>query len=336
MRSLRLGLIVTVLLLSLVGFAFAAGEQEQQSNDGEVTLELWTYFTSDWVNGAAFFDAIDRFNEEYDNITVEIQSIPFDQLKNQVIVASSGGQLPDVLQMDSTDHASFSALGILEDITDRAESELNLDGVYEGPLDSARYDGSLYGLPIDANAIALIYNEDMLSEAGYDRPPETWDELREYAATISEEFGPGVYGFENPAVRSEVGTFQFMPFIWMAGGDYDNLDSEGTIAALQLYKDLVDSGAMSPEVFNWNQADVYNQFETQRVAMYVEGPWRIPDLQSIEDFNWGIAPLPAPEGRETATVLGGENLAIIDNGDPAKVDAAFELLKFFYRDDVML
>ena len=325
-------IVLIMLTMWCTGATWASGAAERTapSSDEPTTLELWTYFTTDWDVGAAFFDVIDAFNASHPAIFVDVQSVPFDQLKNQLTVAAAGGQLPDLVQLDSTDHASFAALGILADITARAERDLPLDRIYPGALASARYDGGLYGLPIDANTIALIYNRTMLEAAGITRPPETWDELYEYALRLS---GGGVYGFANALIQNEIATFQFLPIIWSAGGDIDRLDSPETIDALRFLRRMIADGAQSPESLTWEQGSTFNQFAAQRVAMYVEGPWRLPDLKEITEFEWGLAQM--PRDRRRASVLGGENIAIID-ADPHVVDAAWELVRFFYEPEVML
>ncbi len=325
-------IVLFVFALCVAPFVWSGGgsESEAESPDGVTTLELWTYFTTDWDVGAAFFDVVDSYNASQDEIFVDVQSVPFDQFKNQLTVAAASGALPDIVQLDSTDHASFAALGILADVTERAERDLPLDQVYPGALNSARYDGRLWGLPIDSNTITLIYNRTMLAEAGFTRPPDTWEELRSYAEAMS---GGGVYGFTNALIQNEISTFQFLPFIWSAGGDIDRLDSPETISALEFLRGMLESGAQSPESLTWEQGSTFNQFASQRVAMYVEGPWRLPDLNEITDFGWALAPMPM--SRERASVLGGENIAIID-GDPAVVEAAWEVVRFFYEPEVML
>lgn len=328
--------IILVLVVAVAAMPVYAGGQQEDAEEGPVTLELWTYYTSEWPTGEGFFAAIDDFNASQDEIEIDIQSIPFEQFNDQVVVAASGNQLPDLIQMDSVDHASFVDQGIFSDLSDEIDDFIDLDDIYEGPLSSAEVEDGLYGIPITSNALALIYNQDMLEEVGYDSPPETWDELMEYSVNISEHFGSGVYGFSVPAPQNEVGTFQFMPFLWGAGADHTDLTHPGAEQALQLYAELVETDGMSPEVFNWDQADTYGQFETQRAAMYIDGPWRLGDLNEIEEFEWGIAPIPTPEAdQEPVTVLGGENLAIVDTEDDRIRNAALEFISFLYQDDIL-
>ena len=90
------------------------------------------------------------------------------------------------------------------------------------------YEGGIYGIPRGANTIALYYNADMFKAAGLDpdNPPKTWDELYEAAKALTDP-AKNVYGLAFSAVGTEEGTFQFLPWLQMAGGDYDNVDTEG-------------------------------------------------------------------------------------------------------------
>ena len=125
------------------------------------------------------------------------------------------------------------------------------------------------------------------------------------------------------AINTEEGTFHFLPFLWQAGADIDSLDSEGGRATLQLWVDMVEEGSMSRSILSWNQEDVKNEWVNRRVAMMVNGSWQVPVIEAdYPDLNWGVVQL--PKGEESATILGGENMAITTACD--NVDAAWDLL----------
>ena len=49
----------------------------------------------------------------------------------------------------------------------------------------------IYGVQIHQTCATLVYNKDLLSAAGYDAPPTTWDEFRE--SLPSKTAKPGVF-----------------------------------------------------------------------------------------------------------------------------------------------
>ena len=80
---------------------------------------------------------------------------------------------------------------------------------------------------------------------------------------------------------------------------------------------------MSRSVLSWNQEDVKNEWVNRRVAMMVNGPWQVPVIEAdYPDLEWGVVRL--PKGEESATILGGENMAITTACE--NVEAAWDLL----------
>ena len=329
-RLLVGGLIAAMTATLAVGCGSESSEQdssESTTSGGKKELVMWTFMTEENSYGKAFYDAVDAFSESSDEYTVKIEQIPFAQLVSKITTAAQSDTLPDIIQVDGCDHASFSAMGIFADVTDRVDSEMGDLEFYEGPLESCMYDGKLYGLPLNANNLVLTYNVDMLNEAGFTEPPSTWEELREYAKALTTD---STYGFAINAIDDEGSTYSFMPFLYETGADWDSLEN-GAEPALRLYQDLMEDGSMSKEVFSWGQNDAYGQFVAGNAAMYIDGNWRIPELEEDATFEYAFAPIPSYEGT-TATCIGGENLAIVDNEN---VEGSWECVKSLYTEEMM-
>lgn len=57
-----------------------------------------------------------------------------------------------------------------------------------------------------------------------------------------------------------------------------------------------------------------NQFISGNVAMMINGPWQIPTMkEEAPDLNWKVALI--PQDKEYASVLGGENYAVVAGGN---------------------
>ena len=178
----------------------------------------------------------------------------------------------------------------------------------------------LYGIPFGSNCLALYYNEDMLAAAGCE-VPTTWVELKDVAAKCTKD---NVYGIGFCSLQNEEGTFNFMPWVWSTGATSFEMNTENTIRALNLVKDLSEAGSMPKEVINWTQGDVMNQFISGNLAMMVNGPWQVPTMrEQAPDLKWNVALIPADT--QNASVLGGENFAVIAGGEE---EAAIEFLNF--------
>lgn len=280
-----------------------SGEEDKGGGDKEVTI--WYYWETEG-HQVALDKVISDYNASQDDYEVTAKYVPFADFKKQLSIGASADELPDIAILDSPDHASYAVMDIFADLSDK----FDVSNYYEGAVDSCTIDGTLYGVPFGVNCLGLYYNEDMLNAAGC-KAPTTWDELKDTAQKLTKD---NVTGLAFCSLANEEGTFNFMPWVWSTGTDSYDIDSEGGVKALTLAKDLVDSGAMSKECINWTQGDVMNQFISGNVAMMINGPWQIPTMQQeAPDLNWNVALI--PKDAEYASCLGGENYAVIKDGN---------------------
>jgi multiple sugar transport system substrate-binding protein len=305
----------------------SAPSEETAAPAAEATeITLWNYWETP-KHQETLGRVVDEFNASQDSVVLTTEYIPFADFKKQLSIGVVSDQLPDIVIIDNPDHAAYASMGIFADLTDKLADWPDLEQYYEGPVNSATLEGRLYGLPFGSNCLALYYNEDMLSAAGCE-VPTTWDELLTVAKATTVD---GIYGLGVSAPQNEEGTFQFMPWLWSTGATSFEINTAGGINALTLYQDLITEGAMSKEVINWTQGDVMNQFISGNLAMMVNGPWQVPTMRAeAPDLNWSVALL--PKDAQNASVLGGENFAIINNDN---VDASLSFLKFVASPDMM-
>ncbi|RKD30209.1 ABC transporter substrate-binding protein [Lacrimispora algidixylanolytica] len=291
------------------------------SSKGEKkAVTLWYYWET-VKHQEILGQEINKFNESQDQLTVEAKYVPFADFKKQLSIGASAAELPDIVIIDGPDHASYASMGIFADLT----GKVDVSQYYDGPIASCTLEGKLFGVPFGSNCLSLYYNEDMLKEAGQ-KVPETWDELKTTAKALTKE---NVSGFAFSGVQNEEGTFNFMPWLWSTGDDSLAINNENGIKALSFVGDLVKEGCMSKEVINWTQGDVMNQFISGNVAMMINGPWQVPTIrQQAPNLKWNVALI--PKDNQFASVLGGENFAIIENKN---IDASLEFVKFVTSKD---
>ena len=113
--------------------------------------------------------------------------------------AVTSGEIPHVAQLEMGRTKMFADYGVLQDMTDLAAEEgLDLSMFYPGLMNSCDWGEGVYALPFNRSTPMFYYNKDMFTEVGLDPedPPETWDELQEYAAQLS--IPDERWGFEMP------------------------------------------------------------------------------------------------------------------------------------------
>lgn len=317
MKKSLIMLLALALLLAAIPFsAMAEG----------ATIDVWHYFSGE--SAPVFEELVERFNAENDKgITVVSTYIARNDLSQQYMMGAISGELPDIGMVDNPDHASFTTMGVFQDITDLVEAWGEAGNFFAGSLNTATLDGKIYGLPDNSNCLAFMYNIDMFEAAGIDKVPETWDELYEAAVKLTTD---DVYGLAVSMPASEEATFQFMPWLLSTGATIENLDSEEAIKAVAFLHDLIKGGYMSADVINWNQGESNSQFIAGKAAMQIVGPWQIQTIQSQNpDLNFGVALVPRDQIH--ASVLGGENFGICTG---AEREAAWEFLSWLMSAEI--
>ncbi|GAA4661937.1 ABC transporter substrate-binding protein [Streptomyces youssoufiensis] len=268
-------------LLATVALALATGGCGDGTGNGSATGKVTSitaldYYT-DEVEHAQWSERLSECGRTV-GVKVEHSSVPGPSLVPKVLQQASSRTLPDLLMLDNADLQQIAQTGAL---TPLDQYGIDSSGFAEGILSAGTYEGKVYGLAPTVSTVALVYNKDMLAEAGV-AVPRTWEQLRAAAAKLTR---PGRYGMAVDANATFEGSWQFLPFLWSNGGDERRLDTPQAAQALQLWVDLVESGSMSRSVLNWNQADLHDQFVAGRTAMMINGPWRIPAMNEAENLR---------------------------------------------------
>ncbi|MCT1905245.1 ABC transporter substrate-binding protein [Oceanobacillus sojae] len=319
--------LLSVLSCGILVFLIACsnGNTDQETDSDNTTLELWHYYNGDSEEILA--DNIEAFNSQHD-IQIKAQYIPYNELYQQVSVAIAGGNLPDIILLDTVWNSAFAATNSLADISSHMEEWGHIDDFYEGPLQSAVYDDKYYGVPYTSNLAVLYYNKELLHEAGLDSPPNDWSELKESAMQLTNEEQAGV---GMSAAKSENGTFAFLNFVLSAGANYDSLDTPEAKEALTYLNSLIEDGSMNADVVNLPQDDITKLFAEEKIAMMVNGSWDIGTVESLNpDLDFGVTFV--PKDKEYASATGGENWTIVEG---EHVDEAWEFVKWMSEPEKM-
>jgi multiple sugar transport system substrate-binding protein len=321
MRRAAPGCLALVLAAALAGCADGPAAPAAAA-DGVVRLVYWT---SQNPQERAWADTlVARWNAAHPGVQVLAQPIPAGQSSEEVLLASIvAGTTPDL--------CSNIWPGILNDFV-RAGGVLPLDGLPGfDSLMAARVpaglrerfrsaDGHFHQLPWKTNPIMMIYNVDMLREAGVARPPRTYGEFLSAARRVTADTdGDGQtdrwMGARDIRPIWWQRYFDVYPLYVAASGGRTLFDTEGNLA--------VDERALA-DVFGFFR-DVYargdfprstlqgNAFAQGRIATEFTGPWTLAWLEeNAPDVRFDFAPVPVPDGFEGAPATYGDykNIAV--------------------------
>lgn len=342
MRRLKTGtagVAVAALALTLAACGSDGGDSDtntdsdnETSSPGDLTAELTWWDTSDATNEApAYDDLIEKFNEEYPNVTVKHETVPFDQTQNKFkTAAESGSGAPDILRAEVAWTPEFASLGYLYNLDGTAALENNF---LETPLSSNVYDGKTYGVPQVTDTLGLMYNKALFEEAGLDpeAPPTTWDEVRDAAKALkSKAKVDGIY------INS--GGYFLLPFLYGEGADLVNTDdqtitvnSPEAVAGIETAQSMVEDGTAAKPVANDPYGTMMTLFKEQKVGMIINGPWEVAGISDDPTFggieNLGVAPVPAGSAGQGAPV-GGHNYVVWSGMEDEKAEAAAAFIAF--------
>lgn len=306
-----------------------------------------TWWTPNWTE--PYNEILARkFEEENPDIKVNIQTTVAQGLENKILIALRSGSPPDVVDVALGWNIPFALTGEVLALDDFiAESGLDVDDFLEAAWATTMVDGKVYGIPYRSEAHALIYNKAMFREAGLDpeRPPQTWDELVEYAKKLTRVRADGrqQYGF-GIAGGGEVSNliYRALPFVWMNGGsmlsdDYSRatINQPAAVEGVKFYTDFYTEHKVAPPSTLQNDgAALRDLFVAEVLAMYTSGQYDIEAIQEANpDIELGFGLIPYSEGGTTTALLGGWNFMIPKKA--SNPEAAWRFVEFMTRPENM-
>ena len=315
---------------------------------GKVTITFWHSCVSSTV--PALQALIEKFQQENPGIAINAQYIPTgDALIQKLITSVQSNTAPDI----SWIHANFlqdiiqaGAIYHMDDFINGPDglSKADMDDIFPSLLRESKWRDTLFSLPMESTCLGLLYNRELFRKAGMDpaHPPQTWEELREYARKLSvdkdgdgkfEQLGFFVPVFPSSGPLGDWTVWQWYPFLFQAGGDVVNAEqtrvlfnSEAGVQALTLWRNIYNDVDMKTFTIDYEVA-----FASKTLAMGLDGPWNLPRWRAMKDLDWSIAPLPAGPAKR-ATIVGGEYLAIFRQSEHPK--EAWTFVKWMLRPDV--
>jgi multiple sugar transport system substrate-binding protein len=231
----------------------------------------------------------------------------------------------DLMSLDPPFVAEFAAAGFLRPFAE-AEADGLTDGVLEGPVESARWEGKLVSAPFWANSQLLWYRKSVAAKAGLDpgTQPVTWEQIigaAEQTGTTVEVQGRRYEGYMvwiNALVASAGGTILANP---EAGKDARAaLDSDAGRLGAAVIGRLGRSRAADPGLSSADEEAARAAFQRERGGFMVNWPYIYGAAQEavaagsldqsvLDDIGWARYPQ-VTAGQESQPPLGGINLAV--------------------------
>lgn len=265
-------------------------------------MYTWITNENDRAQWQAFVDAAKEKDPEF-NLTLEGPSFNDYWTKVKTRLSSSGA--PCIITTQAARAQELKDLTVpLDDLA--KSNKIDVSMYNKAMIDGLTVDGSLRGIPYDAEPVVLYYNKDLLAAAGVKEPTLNYT-TSEFASDLKALTKDGVSGL---AVPPGLGSGPGLPLAFANGnepvkdGKLD-LTNEGLVADQQFAFDL----AAKEKVANAPQAsdgtDVpEQQFMSGKAAMIIDGPWMYDMLTTKTQGKVGIAVIPSQSGDSIGMIQG--------------------------------
>jgi multiple sugar transport system substrate-binding protein len=303
-------------IMMFVAFIFILGGGGGGTATQEASLTVWGVFDS----REAFDEAIGEFQKANKGITVTYRQFTYPEYEPALLNALAAGEGPDVFMIHNTwlpEHIK-KIRPLPTQFPGSKVPLLSLPQFRTTFVDVAEDDlvveGTVYGLPLYMDTLALFYNRDMLSSAGIANPPRTWEEFQADVQAITQ------YDESQNITRSgaAMGTAKninrstdiLMMLMLQSGVQMTNEDvTAATFSrsvggtpvgeiALQMYTDFANPKKAGVKIYSWNLRKNYNidAFAAGETAMLINYSHQIDAIRKLNPrLNFSVAPVPQPK-----------------------------------------
>ncbi|MEU4165396.1 sugar ABC transporter substrate-binding protein [Streptomyces sp. NPDC026665] len=333
---------VTITLLT-AATACGGGSSSGGSNASPKTLTYWAsnQGASIEIDKKTLAPELAKF-EKQTGIKVKLEVVPWSDLLNRILTATTSGQGPDVLNIGNTWSASLQATGALLPWDAKNFDKIGgKDRFVDSALGSTGAEGKdPAAVPLYSMAYALYYNKQMFADAGIKNPPATWDELIADGKKISKN---GKWGLGAEGSNASENIHHAFVFAKQHGADFFTADgkadftNDGVVAAVKQYVDLMAKDKIiAPGNAEYAQNQSVSDFAKGKNAMLL---WQSAAAnlksQGMADDAYGIAPVPVQSGTpgtgtNVNSMVAGINLAVFKN--TKNLDGATKFVKFMTSD----
>jgi len=224
---------------------------------------------------------LNAWNASHPNEKVDLKELPAEadgQRQQMVQNAQNQSDAYSVLVMDVVWTSEFAANQWITQIPE--DKVPDLGKLIPATVETAKYRGKLYGVPITSDGGLLYYRKDLLAKAGVSEPPKTWDDM--LADCLKVQALPEAKGmscYSGQFEKYEGLTVNFSEAINSAGGevvDKDGKPNVNTPQALAGLEELVNgfkTGAIPKAAITYKEEESRRAFQEGKLLFLRNWPY---------------------------------------------------------------
>ncbi|MGG6312752.1 ABC transporter substrate-binding protein [Paenibacillus macerans] len=339
-----------VLAISVLIIAADGHEPIEDSQTEKITLTFRHFWIKEHDSQMLDIveDVVEEFQKSHPNVKVNFegmdQTVHREQkLKSEMVT----GTPPDMFVLfGGAEIEPYVRSNRLMDLTEFVEQ----NGLKEEfqDLHLWTYDDHIYGLPIEGNAEPLYYNKEIFRELGLE-PPQTLEDLNRVVRVLgASRITPFALGNEERWPAAIFAHYLMDRYAGPAlinalvqGEESRNFRNPGYLQAFKQLESWIGQDAFSLPANDLSTEEAIELFTGGKAAMYLNGNWDINlfhNEKAPADFQnqVGVIPFPSLAEGGSQSIAGGYTIGIglSSNLEEAKWEAAQDLLKVFYTEDI--
>ncbi|MDL2323888.1 sugar ABC transporter substrate-binding protein [Ruminococcaceae bacterium OttesenSCG-928-A16] len=260
----------------------------------------------------------------------------------QLLIRTQGSEQLDIAQVDIGIFNTLAQAGVLADVSEIL-GQGYLDSTFEASaLEVGNVDGQQLAIPWSMASISMVYNPEILAQAGWDTVPATVEEFEKCLADIK-ALGGDVIPYAV-STKDATSAGDFMPWLWTFGGAIYGEDgsvtinSEAAIECIKWYQGMLEKGYIAMDT---GRGEARQMFAQGKVAFYDDAV--VAKGQAVSN---GVAPQdvvnvcsamerPVLKAGDTPQSTMWGHMLVVFKGSEYKEQAA-ELAKTLISDEVAM
>jgi len=306
LRTTTTGLLAALALALVLAACGGGGDDDGgasgQSADKRVSFQFWAD-----AEEAKVYGEVARAFKAKTGIDVDVVAIPDrDSHLAKLTTSFAARRPPDVFLLNYRNFGSYEARGVLDPVGPRLDRSKTITkgDYYRSPLEAFTKGGELKCLPQNASSLVVYYNRELFEQAGLGTPAPDWtyDDFMAAARTLRDTVRrtdpDGTH-----AVGLDPGVIRLAPFIWSAGGELVDVETDPTRYAfdspaaregidrfLRVHRERLTPSEAAVEAQGLDE-----RFVDGRLGMFFSSRREVPSFRTIEGFDWDVAAFPRAE-----------------------------------------
>jgi ABC-type glycerol-3-phosphate transport system substrate-binding protein len=285
----------------------------------------------------------DDFNAQHPGkLPVKIEHTGgYTEIFQKVVASIQAGSLPSMAvayQSMTAEYIQAGAVASFEQFINDPSNGLSpsdLEDFFPVVLETNRYPDAgnkMYSFPFCKSALMMYFNKRVLSSAGIEAPPRTWNEFVKQCRQIKDKTGKFAY-----AVSADCSMVTGM--IFSLGGDVVSgrttlFDSPASIQAFEIIETLArEKLAYQIPPNTYDDESAFAHDDIAFAFRSSSGRTSIKAVMGDAQDAWGMAIIPQGDPEHPTTVLFGPNICIF-NTTSEQQKVAWDFVKYFTSPEV--